>query len=28
LALGLPLVTHNTRHFERVSGLKLEDWMA
>jgi len=28
LVLGLPLVTHNTRHFERVSGLKLEDWMA
>jgi predicted nucleic acid-binding protein len=28
LALGLPLVTHNTRHFKRVAGLKLEDWMA
>lgn len=28
LALDLPLVTHNTRHFERVAGLKLEDWMA
>lgn len=28
LALGLPLVTHNTRHFQRVAGLKLEDWMA
>jgi tRNA(fMet)-specific endonuclease VapC len=27
LALGLPLVTHNTRHFERVPGLMLEDWM-
>jgi tRNA(fMet)-specific endonuclease VapC len=27
LALGLPLVTHNTRHFKRVAGLKLEDWM-
>jgi tRNA(fMet)-specific endonuclease VapC len=27
LALGLPLVTHNTRHFQRVPGLKLEDWM-
>jgi tRNA(fMet)-specific endonuclease VapC len=27
LALGLPLVTHNTRHFKRVLGLKLEDWM-
>lgn len=21
LALGLPLVTHNTRHFKRVAGL-------
>lgn len=27
LVLGLPLVTHNTRHFKRVPGLKLEDWM-
>ena len=27
LALGLPLVTHNMRHFKRVTGLKLEDWM-
>jgi len=27
LALGLPLVTHNTRHFKRVPGLKLQDWM-
>ena len=27
LALGLPLVTHNTRHFKRVPGLKLKDWM-
>lgn len=27
LVLGLPLVTHNTRHFTRVPGLKLEDWM-
>jgi tRNA(fMet)-specific endonuclease VapC len=27
LALSLPLVTHNTRHFQRVPGLKLEDWM-
>ena len=27
LAEGLVLVTHNTRHFERISGLKLEDWM-
>lgn len=23
---GLTLVTHNTREFSRVSGLKLEDW--
>jgi tRNA(fMet)-specific endonuclease VapC len=28
MALGLPLVTHNTRHFNRVAGLKIEDWMA
>ena len=28
LAEGLTLVTHNTRHFERVHGLKLEDWMS
>lgn len=28
LVLGLTLVTHNTRHFKRVPGLKLEDWMA
>lgn len=27
LAEGLILVTHNTRHFEKVPGLKLEDWM-
>lgn len=27
LVLGLPLVTHNTRHFKRVQGLKVEDWM-
>ena len=26
-AEGLILVTHNTRHFERIAGLKLEDWM-
>lgn len=26
LSLGLALVTHNTRHFSRVRGLKLEDW--
>ena len=28
LAEDLILVTHNTRHFERIPGLKLEDWMA
>jgi len=28
LAEGLTLVTHNTRHFERVPGLKLDDWMS
>lgn len=28
LAEKLILVTHNTRHFERIPGLKLEDWMA
>lgn len=28
LAEGLTLVTHNTRHFERVPGLKLQDWMS
>ncbi len=27
LAENLILVTHNTRHFEKVQGLKLEDWM-
>ena len=27
LAENLVLVTHNTRHFERVAGLRLEDWM-
>ena len=26
LANGLTLVTHNTREFNRVPGLKLEDW--
>ena len=26
LALDLILVTHNTREFERVTGLRLEDW--
>ena len=27
LAENLILVTHNIRHFERVPGLKLEDWV-
>ena len=27
-ALGLTLVTHNTREFKRVDGLLLEDWEA
>lgn len=27
LAEGLTLVTHNTRHFDQVPGLKLLDWM-
>jgi predicted nucleic acid-binding protein len=27
LAENLILVTHNTKHFERVEGLKIEDWM-
>lgn len=26
LALGLTLVTHNTREFNRVPGLRIEDW--
>ncbi len=26
LALDLTLVTHNTREFQRVTGLRLEDW--
>ena len=25
-SLGCTLVTHNTREFERVSGLRIEDW--
>lgn len=27
LAEGLVLGTHNLRHFERVQGLQIEDWM-
>lgn len=27
-ALGATLVTHNTREFQRVPGLKLTDWAA
>ena len=27
LTLGLPLVTHKTRHFKQVSGVKLEHSM-
>jgi len=28
LSLDLTLVTHNTREFSRVSGLRIEDWEA
>jgi tRNA(fMet)-specific endonuclease VapC len=28
LALECPLVTHNRRHFERVPGLTIENWLA
>ena len=28
LAEDLTLVTHNTRHFDQVPGLKLADWMS
>ena len=24
---NVPLVTHNRRHFERLSGLAIEDWL-
>ena len=27
LALGLTLVTHNTRKFSRIAGLQVEDWL-
>ena len=26
LSMGLILITHNTKHFRRVAGLKMEDW--
>lgn len=26
LALGLTVITNNTRHFSRVPGLKVENW--
>lgn len=28
LALGVTLVSHNTREFSRVPGLRLDDWVA
>jgi len=28
VAEGLTLVTHNTRHFDQVPGLRIEDWVA
>lgn len=27
IAIGATLVTNNTRHFENVSGLKIENWL-
>jgi predicted nucleic acid-binding protein len=26
MSIGATLVTHNTRHFARIKGLKVEDW--
>ncbi len=26
-ANDLPLITHNTRHFTRITGLQLDDWL-
>lgn len=28
LAYGATLVTHNTKHFQHIPGLHLEDWLA
>jgi tRNA(fMet)-specific endonuclease VapC len=28
IALDLTLVTHNTREFQRVAGLRIEDWQS
>jgi len=28
IAHGADLVTHNTRHFKNISGLKLQDWLS
>ncbi len=27
LSQGIPLITHNTRHFARIPGLQLDDWL-
>jgi tRNA(fMet)-specific endonuclease VapC len=27
LSRGAILVTHNTKHFSRIKGLKIEDWI-
>jgi tRNA(fMet)-specific endonuclease VapC len=27
-ARGLTLITHNTKEFKRVPGLRIEDWLA
>ena len=27
-ALGLTMVTHNVKHFERIEGIVVEDWVA
>jgi predicted nucleic acid-binding protein len=28
VAHGATLVTHNTRHFQHIPGIHLEDWLA